>query len=58
MQIDIEIELATRTTFDLIIDSKIDLIDVDLNEFNREKINFEFFETDIEFEFATRKTFD
>ena len=29
MQIDIEIEFATRTTFDLIIDSKHNIIDVE-----------------------------
>ena len=50
--------LNSKATFDLMIDSKHDSVDVDLNEIDREEINFELFEIDIEFELATKKTFD
>ena len=46
-----------KTIFNLMIDSKHDFIDVDLNEIDREEINFKFFAIDIEFELAMRKTF-
>ena len=34
------------------------IVDVEQNEINREKFNFEFFEIDMKIEFATKTTFD
>ena len=48
----------STTIFDLMIDSKHDFVDVDVNEIDREKINFELFEIDIEFELTTKKIFN
>ena len=48
--------LNFKATFDLMIDSKYNSVDVDLNEIDREEINFELFEIDIESELAMKKT--